>query len=155
MYCACVCVCICVCVYVCACVCVFVWVRVCMYCVCVCVCAYACVRVCVCMCLCGCVGVCIVRVCVCAYACVCTCVCVWIQEEEDLLGGDLQVFYEEEDLEEFEPPASWLQALLDTEDLGQCRNVPLFLCSSPLWLLLALGGGGMFTGTSVCMHAVV
>ena len=119
---------VCVCAYVCVCVHVFVWVRGCMYCACVCVC-----------------------ICV----CVCMCVCVWIQEEEDLLGGDLQVFYEEEDLEEFEPPASWLQALLDTEDLGQCRNVPLFLCSSPLWLLLALGGGGMFTGTCICVHAVV
>ena len=104
------------------------------------------------MCVCVCVCVCIVHVCVCAYMCVCACVCayvcvcacayVWIQEEEDLLGGDLQVFYEEEDLEEFEPPASWLQALLETEDLGQCRNVPGFLCSTPLWLLLALGGWG-------------
>lgn len=50
-----------------------------------------------------------------------------MQEEEDLVGGDMQVFYEEEDLEEFEPPASWVQALLDTEDLGQCQIAAVLL----------------------------
>ncbi|KAL8566161.1 hypothetical protein ACOMHN_041316 [Nucella lapillus] len=39
----------------------------------------------------------------------------WKEEEEDV-GGDTEVLYEEEDLEEFEPPAPWIQAVLDTED---------------------------------------
>nr|KAG5708418.1 hypothetical protein BaRGS_026145 [Batillaria attramentaria] len=42
----------------------------------------------------------------------------WKDEGECVVSGDLEVFYEEEDMEEFEPPAAWIQALLDTEDQG-------------------------------------
>ena len=46
------------------------------------------------------------------------------------MGGDTVVFYEEEDLEEFEPPASWSHAVLDTEDMGKCLSVSLSLSLS-------------------------
>lgn len=40
----------------------------------------------------------------------------WKDEGADVVGGKCEVFYEEEDMEDFEPPAAWTKALLDTED---------------------------------------
>ncbi|XP_070193610.1 germinal-center associated nuclear protein-like isoform X2 [Littorina saxatilis] len=45
----------------------------------------------------------------------------WQEEEEEAMGGEVEVFYDEEDLEGFEPPAAWVQAMLDTEDLESHR----------------------------------
>lgn len=40
------------------------------------------------------------------------------KQEDDTSSSDVRVFYEEQEMTEFEPPGTWVQALLDTETTG-------------------------------------